>query len=349
VSPAGTYSGSSKGRALSCAVAFALLAAALSPAPAAAAPNADFDWTPTKPVPGQTVTFTADQSPPNVSWGWDLNNDGDFNDKTGPVVTHSYGAAGKFAVAVRAFDDTGAFEDRKRTIEVVSGSNKSPDASFVVFPSAPTAGLPVTLVSTSVDPDSPIPTGALRWDLNGDGKFDEAIGPSVTLTFPAPGLYPVALQVSTNAKDVASLVLPVSPPAAGAVVRAFSLMSPFPIVRIVGRASRRGARIRRLTVNAPPGSSVSVRCSGRGCPFKTAKQTVSMRATAQGLPASRITRVRRLEGRTLRAGAQLKVFVTRSDAIGKYTRFRIRKRKSPARLDLCMVPGSTRPGSCPTR
>jgi PKD repeat protein len=321
VSPAGTYSGSSKGRALWRAIAFALLASALLAVPAAAAPNADFDWTPTKPVPGQTVTFTADQRPSNVSWGWDLNNDGDFNDKTGPVVTHSYGAAGKFAVAVRAFDDTGAFEDRKRTIEVVSGSNKSPDASFVVFPSAPTAGLPVTLVSTSVDPDSPIPTGALRWDLNGDGKFDEAIGPSVTLTFPAPGLYPVALQVSTNAKDVASLVLPVSPPAAGAVVRAFSLMSPFPIVR----------------------------CSGRGCPFKTAKQTVSMRATAQGLPASRITRVRRLEGRTLRAGAQLKVFVTRSDAIGKYTRFRIRKRKSPARLDLCMVPGSTRPGSCPTR
>jgi hypothetical protein len=253
-------------------------------------------------------------------------------------------------VAVRAFDETGASEDRKRTIEVVApSSNKKPEASFVVFPAAPVAGLPVTLVSTSVDPDSPMPASALRWDLNGDGKFEEAVGPSVTLTFPVPGLFPVALQVSTSAKAVASLLLPVSAPIAGPVVRAFSLMSPFPIVRIVGRATRRGARIRRLTVDAPPGSSVSVRCNGRGCPFKRAKQTVSMRATANGLPSSRLTRLRRLEGRTLRAGAQLRVFVTRSDSIGKYTRFRIRRNKSPARLDLCMVPGNTRPGSCPTR
>src|SRR5688572_20027241 len=245
VAPAGTYSsGSSRGRVIRRAAVLALCAAALCAVPAAAAPNADFEWTPQKPVPGQTVTFTADQRPENASWGWDLNNDGDFGDKSGPVITHSYGAPGKFAVWVRAFDETGASEDRKKTIEVIATTNKSPDASFVVFPSAPVAGLPVTLVSTSVDPDSPMPAGALRWDLNGDAKFDEAVGPSVTLTFPAPGLYPVALQVSTNARDVASLVLPVSPPAASPAVRAFSLMSPFPVVRIVGRASRRGARIR---------------------------------------------------------------------------------------------------------
>jgi hypothetical protein len=122
------------------------------------------------------------------------------------------------------------------------------------------------------------------------------------------------------------------------------------VVRIAGRTSRRGARIRRLSVDAPPGTAVKVRCQGRGCPFKSASRTVSMRAAAGSLlPATRLTRVRRLEGKTLRTGAMLRVFVTRSDAIGKYTRFRIRRSKSPARQDMCLVPGTTKPAPCPSR
>ena len=207
----------------------------------------------------------------------------------------------------------------------------------------------MTFVSTSVDPDSPLPAGAQRWDLNGDGVFEEATGESATVTFPTAGLYPVSLQVTTNKRDVASLVLPVEAPAAG-FVKAFSLMSPFPVVRIAGRTSRRGARIRRMSVDAPPGTTVKVRCRGRGCPFKSARRTVSMRVRAGSLlPATRLTRMRRLEGRTLRTGAILRVFVTRSDVIGKYTRFRIRRSKSPARRDLCMVPGTTKPAPCPSR
>ena len=76
-------------------------------------------------------------------------------------------------------------------------------------------------MSTSVDPDSAIPPSAERWDLNGDGLFEEAIGPSATVTFPVPGLYQVSLQVTTNARDVASLPLSVGA-AAGAPACALS-------------------------------------------------------------------------------------------------------------------------------
>ena len=86
---------------------------------------------------------------------------------------------------------------------------KMPEASFVFFPTAPLAGEPVTFVSTSTDPDSPIPAGALRWDLDGDGLFDDATGPSVAVSFPVAATYLIALQVTTNAKDVATLALPV--------------------------------------------------------------------------------------------------------------------------------------------
>jgi hypothetical protein len=222
----------------------------------------------------------------------------------------------------------------------------------VFFPTAPIAGNPVTFVSTSTDPDSVMPSSALRWDLNGDGVFDDATGASASVIFPLPGNYPIALQVKTNATDVASALVAVGAPPPGVQTQRaiYPLMSPFPVVRIAGRTSRRGARIRRLSIDAPPGASVSVRCKGRGCPFKQAKQTVSTRVRAgRGLPPTRITRIRRLEGRTLRTGAVLKVMVTRPGAVGKYTRFRIRRKKPPVRSDYCLVPLSTQPAPCPAR
>jgi hypothetical protein len=115
-------------------------------------------------------------------------------------------------------------------------------------------------------------------------------------------------------------------------------------VRIAGRILRGGTLIRLLSVHAPLGAKVSIRCSGRGCPF--AKQ---VRTTGSG-PTARVTkqvRVRRLE-RLLRPGVIVRVFVTRAGVIGKYTRFEIRRRKPPARVDRCLNPGSSRPVACPT-
>jgi hypothetical protein len=326
-----------------------ILAGLLAPA-AGAAPNIKIQWSGT-PAPFQDIRFIAgDGGGTYTSWAWDLNNDGQFGDQTGQAITNSYQRAGDFAIAVIASNDLGESDLAEAVVKVREPSGTAPpDASFVFFPTAPVAGEPVTFVSTATDPDSPIPATALRWDLDGDGAFDDATGPSVAVSFPVAATYLIALEVTTNAKDVATLVLPVGMPAGVLAQRSFSLMSPFPVVRIVGRASKKGARIRRLSIDAPPGTSVSVRCQGRGCPFKRARQTVSMRVLAGSLPATRVTRVRRLEGRTLRAGAILRISVTRNDAIGKYTRFKIRKNKSPTRADRCLVPGSTLPIGCPSR
>ena len=163
----------------------------------------------------------------------------------------------------------------------------------------------------------------------------------------------MSLRIATNTTDVATVVLNVGAPGVpGTSVgqRALSLISPFPVVRISGQVSRRGARIRRLTIDAPPGTGVKVRCSGRGCPFKRLLRTISLRVRAnRELPPTRLLRIRSLEGRLLRPGVKLRLFVTRPDAVGKYTRFEIRRRKSPSRADMCLVPGSGRPLSCPSR
>jgi len=57
-------------------------------------------------------------------------------------------------------------------------------------------------------------------------------------------------------------------------------------------------------------------------------------------------RVRRLE-RLLRPGVVIRVLITRTDSIGKYTRFKILSGKPPARVDRCLNPGSSRPVACP--
>jgi hypothetical protein len=51
--------------------------------------------------------------------------------------------------------------------------------------------------------------------------------------------------------------------------------------------------------------------------------------------------------RFLRSGTTVEIFVTKRDRIGKYTKFRIRGRRPPSRIDRCMVPGRSRPQRCP--
>lgn len=116
------------------------------------------------------------------------------------------------------------------------------------------------------------------------------------------------------------------------------LLSPFPRVAIAGRAMRSFTAVSRLAVRAPRGSRVTIRCRGRGCPYR--------RASTRG--RGRELRFRRLQ-RRLRTGSVLQVFVSHPELIGKYTRFRFRARRRPARLDRCLRPGSAKPVRCPRR
>ncbi len=95
-------------------------------------------------------------------------------------------------------------------------------------------------------------------------------------------------------------------------------------------------RVDLLTVRTVRGSSVIVRCSGRGCPRKGA---VSTRARGK------LVRLRWLE-RRLRTGTRIYVSVTVPGTIGRYEKIVLRKRKKPLRRMLCLFPGDTRPKKC---
>lgn len=131
---------------------------------------------------------------------------------------------------------------------------------------------------------------------------------------------------------------PMPPPARSVpLVPPLRLMTPFPVVRIVGVLTRRGARIRLLSVRAPASASIFVRCLRRGC---------RRRSLRQGRGFGRTVRFKRFE-RSLPAGTIIEVRVGRRDAIGKFTRFRIRRGRRPARADRCLRPGESRATPCP--
>jgi hypothetical protein len=113
-------------------------------------------------------------------------------------------------------------------------------------------------------------------------------------------------------------------------------MSPFPVVRIAGTVLPHGALINVLSVRAPRGSQIRVRCVGDGCPVGSVATT----------SATRLVRFRRFE-RRLRAGIRLKVLVRQANRIGKYTSFLIRAGAPPKRVDLCVFPTRRSPGRCP--
>ena len=112
------------------------------------------------------------------------------------------------------------------------------------------------------------------------------------------------------------------------------MMSPAPVVRIRGHLTPSGARITLLTVRAPRGARIVVRCSGRRCPARRWARTASL------------MRVPRFE-QSFPAGTRLVISVTKRGRIGKHTAIAIRRGKAPTRLDRCLMPGSRRPVRCP--
>ena len=281
-------------------------------APEASAAPLLFNFTPTQPLTGETVTFTATTG---GSITWDLDGDDTCDDASGTAAARSFPAAGAYTVKLCVNGDQ--IEEKA----VVPVANRPPLASFAFLPTEPVARERVDFTSTAVDPDGPIV--AQEWDLNGDGVFGDKTGETAAAFWLRAGTYPVALRVTD--RDGATAVAQQSVVIARRPVGTFN---PAPIVRVVGIPTATGAHLSLLTVTAPVGAHVGVRCKGGNCPYKY------KRFTSKG---KRVT-LRKLS-RNFRAGTVIEVRVTKPETIGKFTRVRIRAGRRPARLDRCLRPG----------
>jgi hypothetical protein len=213
-----------------------------------------------------------------------------------------------------------------------------PAASFKWFPASPRVGEPVSLVSSSTDSFSPI-TG-FAWSLSSAGPF--VVGkPVLATSFATPGSHVVRLQVTDaeGRSSVATESVPVSP-------LPLTLMQPFPIVRFAGSVTSYGARLKLLTVQAPLGARVQVRCVGLGCKTKSESRIAAISTKSKAVSGAVTLSFARFE-RALRAGVTLQIRVTMSGQIGKFTRFTVRRGKPPVRKDQCVLTTVSKPFACP--
>lgn len=164
------------------------------------------------------------------------------------------------------------------------------------------------------------------------------IGPSVAVlvalalgAWPAEGFAREPARVERAQVQVAP-----TPPTPIAVAQAPDLFPLLTVVENGGRLTATGAEIDDLSVRAPSGATVLLRCSGRGCP-RTAVAT-----TVDG-----IARFRSFHRRLL-AGTVLELWITRPGSVGKYTRLAVRRGEEPARDDGCLAPDTRSPQVCPS-
>jgi hypothetical protein len=311
-------------------------------------PTPGFTWLPNPPTVGAPATFTSTSTAiPGfpISLGWLI--DG-APAGIAQTFTRTFTSHGNHSVALTV--------DDSRTLPPVSLTqnvyvNARPVAGFNAFPDSPFVGETVTLNSTSSDVEG---EPRQQWDLDGDGAYDDGSGRSVKGMFRVAGTHRVSLLVTDGQgiTDTASLDIRVrrsamlqpipNQPSSGnpgpTTQQPFvRLITPFPVVRLAGAVVKRGTRIRRLTVRAPKGSRAFVLCRGKRCPTKKRLTKVARRGTL---------RFRALE-RLVPAGSLVQVFVRRGEQIGKYTSFRMRRKRAPKRIDGCLLPSSSRAVTCP--
>lgn len=309
-------------------------------------------------------THSADVDGSIAAYEWDFNGDGIFGDDTRGSLVTALGTPGVVNVGLRVTDSDGAKSIFTRPVLV----DRVPIASFTFSPTAPTAGQRTTFESTSSDPDGDLTS--LRWDLDGNGTYGDATGPTATRVFGTAGTYPVALQAidgvgirvvevqhvpvripgtpSLNGSPFSStfVATPLSGTSSGgnapskmSVAGSRAKLSVVAGVRvaIAGRVFEGATRITRLLVNAPSGATVSVRCRGRGCPVAGKRLKV---------PRGRHSvRVRAFE-QTLVAGTRVFVSITKGGFVGKQIQFTIRRTQPPVRRELCLVPGKANAVRC---
>jgi hypothetical protein len=210
----------------------------------------------------------------------------------------------------------------------------APRASFTWSPEKPKVGQTALFASTSTATTSPIRSYA--WDFSGNDSFGpfEPGGPTVRTSFSTPADHVVRLRVTAadGQSDIAVETVHMSPPRRG-------VLTPFPVIRIVGTLVRRGVRIRLLTVRAPAGARITATCSShRICHVRTAKAVARRR---------RPVRFHTFE-RLIPAGARIQVRVTKPGSIGAYTSFLVRHHRLPVRRDSCLNRAGVRPIPCPS-
>ena len=132
-------------------------------------PVASFTATPSFGAAPLMVSFnasgTTDANGGTLTYAWDLDGDGQFDDATGVTTSRTYAAVGDVDVGLRVTDTDGASDTTTRT---VSAGNSPPTVSITAPASSLTwpVGQTVSFSGTGTDAqDGTLPASAFEWTL----------------------------------------------------------------------------------------------------------------------------------------------------------------------------------------
>jgi PKD repeat protein len=299
-------------------------------------PTVAFTFSPLSPQIGDDVLFASDASDPDgnpLNYLWTFGDGTPTSTQRNPL--HKYQSAGTKTVTVRVTDPSGLSATATRQIAVrglLVPGNAVPVVAFAFSPRSPRIGDSVEFISSTTDPEGDLREQA--WDLDGDGEFDDARGDEVVYTFATAGAKVVRQRATDGAGGtaIAERTLTVLP----APKAKPGFLSPAPVVTLSGEIMSRGMRVTSLTVRAPRGALVVVKCRGKGCGVDRRRKRVKRNTVGF-----------KTYQRFLRAGTKLEIFVRKPGTIGDFTRYTIRAGKFPVRTDRCLPAGKNKPAkSC---
>jgi hypothetical protein len=151
-----------------------------------ARPMPEIDAAPATPRAGAAISLTAKSPGRGLTFAWDLDGDGAYDDATGSTASPVL-AEGTPTVGVRATDDAGRAATLRQSIPVHAG-NLAPSGAIEATPESAQPGEPVTVKATGADPDGKV--AKVELDLDGDGAYEVSVdGPPVSraVTFATAG------------------------------------------------------------------------------------------------------------------------------------------------------------------
>lgn len=221
---------------------------------ASADPKADFEFSPTAPVAGQTIYFTAAKSTAApgrriASYDWDF---GSGRTASGMTVEKVYDTPATYKVTLTVTDDVGRKGVTSKDVTVAAKSGALA-ADFTFSPTAPAVGQTVFFNAGSSTTPAGTTITSYAWDF-GDGST--GTGATPTHVFTAAGTYVVRLTITNSAGQTATTTKEV--PVAAGLTATFTVS---PTSGTVGAV----INVNASASTAPPGRTIVSYTWNFGC------------------------------------------------------------------------------------
>lgn len=125
-----------------------------------------------------------------ISWEWDLDNDGLYDNASGSSISNDFVSAGTYVVGLQVTSDQGCQSTTNKNVTV----DPMPTVEFSVANVCLGDETELTGIST-------VSSGQVvsyEWELNGNGLYDDGSGTSISNQFVSDGNYQIGLRVTSD-------------------------------------------------------------------------------------------------------------------------------------------------------